>query len=90
MDPFARQLRARYLRRRQDDLTMLAESLAKSDFTAIRDIGHKLYGSGVPYGLDEVSRLGGELEDAAKSQQAEQIAHIIEQIRTCLRDIGTR
>ena len=90
MDPFARKLMAQYLQRRERDLDSLAASLRQSDFQSIREIAHKMYGSGSTYGLDEVSRIGGELENAAKSGSRDQVERVIDQLRSYLHDLNIR
>jgi HPt (histidine-containing phosphotransfer) domain-containing protein len=84
-DPFARRLMAQYLERRERDLKALSSSLAEADFEAIALTAHRLYGSGSAYGLDEVTRLGGELEKAAESRKPNQIAALLEDLRRYLR-----
>ena len=68
---------AQYLSRRACDCEALSSALADSDFETIELIGHKLFGSGSAYGLDEVTRLGGELETAAQAQNSVTIAALI-------------
>lgn len=84
-DPFARRLMSQYLERREQDLKTLSSSLAEADFEAIALTAHKLYGSGSAYGLDEVTRLGGELEKAAQLRKPDQIAPLLEDLRRYLR-----
>jgi len=79
-DPFARRLMGRYLERREQDLKSLSSSLAEADFDAIALTAHKLYGSGAAYGLDEVTRLGGELEKAARSGESGDIAVLLDEL----------
>ena len=64
-DPFARQLMARYLERRDADVGNLRDALGATNFETIRVTGHNLFGSGSAYGLDEISRLGAKIEQAA-------------------------
>lgn len=77
-DPFARQLMARYLKRRQRDVELLNEALADSDFQTIENMGHKLSGSGSAYGLDTVSTLGRDIEEAARRNDAERIRRLLD------------
>jgi len=79
-DPFARRLMAQYLERRGQELTALSLSLAARDFDAIALTAHRLYGSGSAYGLDEVTRLGGALEAAAKSRELATVAALIQDL----------
>lgn len=79
-DPFARRLMAKYLERRERELTTLSLSLADRDYDAIALTAHKLYGSGSAYGLDEVTRIGGELEAAANSRELPAVTALIQEL----------
>lgn len=86
-DPFARHLMAQYLERREHELTTLNSFLANEDFDAIVLTAHKLYGSGAAYGLDEISRLGGELESAAELRETPRVATLIVQLEKYVRHL---
>lgn len=79
-DPFARQLVGRYLEKRSGDLSKLEDALGKDDFETIRTTGHNLYGSGSAYGLDEVSRIGKELESRAEDRDGHAIARLLAEL----------
>ncbi len=79
-DPFARQLVGRYLEKRSGDLSKLEGALGKDDFETIRTTGHNLYGSGSAYGLDEVSRIGRQLESLAEARDGPGIARLIAEL----------
>lgn len=64
---------ARYLERRERDVEILRDALSGLDFDTIRLTGHNLSGSGAAYGLDEISRLGRQIEDAANHRDTESI-----------------
>jgi HPt (histidine-containing phosphotransfer) domain-containing protein len=87
-DPFARHLMTQYIERRQKELKVLNASLAKEDFSAIVQTAHKLYGSGAAYGLDEITRLGGELEEAAESRNSAQVAVLISELENFVRRLN--
>ncbi len=89
-DPFARQLMARYLERRQTDLQTLDRALADADFEALRLAGHNLSGSGSAYGLDEVSRLGRCIEQAADSKDTGAIRRHLDELAEFVRKIRLR
>jgi len=79
MDPFARKLIGQYLDHRHEDVGKLTEALETADFETIRITGHNLYGSGAAYGLDNISDLGRELENAANAEDRAKIQrHITE------------
>jgi HPt (histidine-containing phosphotransfer) domain-containing protein len=79
-DPFARRLMVRYLARREDDVRLLREALARRDFDSIETKGHKLFGSGSAYGLDRVSELGAALEKTARKKNGDAVAELIERL----------
>jgi len=83
-DPFARKLLDKYLENRKGDIERLTDALSVRDFESIRTTGHNLYGSGSAYGLDEVSRIGAGIEDAARSEDAPEIADLIDELREFL------
>lgn len=69
-----------YLVRREQDLKSLGSSLAAADFDTIALTAHKLYGSGAAYGLDEITRLGGELEKAALAGEPGDIEALLDEL----------
>ena len=89
-DPFARQLMARYLERRDSDVGRLRDALRETEFETIRVTGHNLFGSGSAYGLDEISRLGERIEKAAERKDAGGIERLIADLETYLRDLKIR
>ena len=89
-DPFARQLMARYLERRESDIGRLRGALEQSEFETIRVTGHNLFGSGSAYGLDEISRLGQRIEKAAEQQDSAGLEGMIRDLETFLRKLKIR
>jgi HPt (histidine-containing phosphotransfer) domain-containing protein len=86
-DPFARRLLSQYLERRRSDLGRLRSALAAADFASIQLTGHNLFGSGAAYGLDKVSTIGARLEQAAKSEQSDRIAMLIDELEQFLNNV---
>ena len=84
VDPFARQLRSRYLQRRRDDVASLGKALAENDFESIRIAGHNMYGSGAAYGFSQVTVIGRCLETAAEQASAEEIRALIAELENFL------
>lgn len=62
-----------YLENRQKDLEILKQAYTQNDLETIRSLGHKMKGSGGGYGLDRISEIGKELEEAAKAQYSDAI-----------------
>ena len=55
----------RYLANRGRDVEMVAAALERDDYHLIHRIGHNMHGSGLSFGLDELSIMGAALERAA-------------------------
>jgi len=62
-----------YLGQVKEYTGVIDTSLEKADFEAIRDIGHRMKGSGVSFGFDAVSEMGKSLEQAAKEKNGDEI-----------------
>ncbi len=86
-DPFARKLVGRYLENRESDIEKLREALRHHDFDTIRVTGHNLFGSGSAYGLDEVSRIGARLEQAAIERGSKEICRLVAELADYLRNV---
>jgi HPt (histidine-containing phosphotransfer) domain-containing protein len=56
----------RYLDRRHKEIEIFRAQLAAGDFEALRVGGHSLKGSGGGYGFPDLTRIGGNIESAAK------------------------
>lgn len=69
-----------YLKNREQDIESLRESLAMGDFEAIRIKGHSMKGSGGGYGFDEISKIGGLIEKAAKENDGVAIGELISRL----------
>lgn len=80
IDPFARQLKSRYLDRRRADLQTLGKALRQGDFAAIKLAGHNMYGSGSAYGFDAITSIGQRLERAAGAGSAQDIETLISEL----------
>lgn len=79
-DPFARRLLNRYLERRKADLAVLRTALSNNNYASIELTGHNLSGSGAAYGLERVSQLGADLENAAQSADPDRIRQLVDQL----------
>jgi CheY-like chemotaxis protein len=68
-----RALAPEYLNHRRVDIVAIRSALEKSDFAAIRSLGHKMSGTGAGYGFPRISEIGAALELAAASQDSSAI-----------------
>lgn len=76
-----------FLENRLKDLEKLRNALSNSDFKTIQSIGHSLKGVGGGYGFDEISRLGAEIETAAKNDASEDIESNVSALENYLNNI---
>lgn len=58
---------AKYYSRRKEDLQECRKSLISQDYAIIERIGHRLKGNGVTFGYPELSKLGEDMENSARS-----------------------
>ena len=63
-----------FLERRRADAVAIRAAAAADDFETARSLGHQLKGAGGGYGFPELTRLGAEIEEAAKSHSAARLA----------------
>ncbi|HEX4595219.1 MAG TPA: ATP-binding protein, partial [Bryobacteraceae bacterium] len=62
-----------YLESRRRDVQSILEALERSDYETIRDMGHKMSGTGSSYGFSRITQVGAALESAAKEQDSAEI-----------------
>lgn len=63
----------RYLDRRHKEIEVFRGHLASANFEALRIGGHSLKGSGGGYGFPDLTRIGGVIEAASKTGDAQTI-----------------
>ena len=75
-----------YLRKRLQDLAALRAALAHGALADVKDIGHRLAGSGSSYGFDSLSQLGRALEASATDEDREAVSRLITALEAALAD----
>lgn len=73
-----------YLANCRNGLPVLRDAAAKRDFETLRSLGHKIKGSGGGFGFDRITEIGGNLETAAKAQDAQAVEHEIADLQDYL------
>jgi signal transduction histidine kinase/CheY-like chemotaxis protein/HPt (histidine-containing phosphotransfer) domain-containing protein len=68
-----------YLEKRRAEVAVYRTALAAGDFDSIRQIAHKMKGTGSGYGFPRLTELGGALEKAAMESDAAGVAQNIDQ-----------
>ena len=56
-----------------EDLGTLANTLERSDYEIIRELGHKMNGTGSSFGFSRITQLGAAMETAAREQNSAEI-----------------
>jgi len=76
-----------YLDSRRADVRTLLEAAERSDYQTVRDVGHKMSGTGGAYGFPRITEIGAAIERAAKAGDsagirsgADELSKYLEQI----------
>jgi signal transduction histidine kinase/CheY-like chemotaxis protein/HPt (histidine-containing phosphotransfer) domain-containing protein len=77
----------RYLEKRRADVPVYNEALAKDDFESIRQLAHKMKGTGTGYGFPGLTELGGTMEKGAIERDAAQIRESLKRLALYLDSI---
>ena len=80
----------RFLANRSADVDKIRAALARADFDAVRTVGHAMKGAGGGYGFAEISRLGAELEEAARQRDAVAIGALATHLESYLARVELR
>ena len=64
-----------YLQDQRGAATSILVALEQRDYQTIRELGHKMRGSGGSFGFDALTNIGQSLEEAAQSKNQEAIRH---------------
>ena len=51
----------------------ILDALGRSDYETIRELSHKMNGTGSSYGFSRITQLGAAMESAAKEQNSAEI-----------------
>ncbi|MCC2677918.1 MAG: Hpt protein [Pseudobdellovibrio sp.] len=76
-----------YLERRKEDTVQLNDLMAKNDFEGIMRIAHKLKGNGASFGFDQITELGDKMNQAAKSENSEEVRKLIKDFESEVQQI---
>lgn len=75
-DSIAARLLPSFLDRRNKDLAVIEEELARDGFRVIERLGHNLKGVGSSYGFDGISDIGAALEQASRDHDVDGIRRL--------------
>lgn len=86
-DPYAKELLPDYLGRKRAQIAGILTALNAGDYQWIENVAHRLYGSGMAYGLDAVSGFGNRLGQAAKARNALRIRSLVKDLDQYLENL---
>lgn len=76
-----------YLAKREADVKQFSEWIEQEEFDSIRELSHKIKGSGGGYGFIGLSKIAAEVEQAAKNSDLETIKKGVIEIQHYLENI---
>ena len=76
-----------YLAKRRAEVPFYTAALAREDFDAIRNMAHKMKGTGSGYGFPLLTEMGATLEKASTEKDGEQLGECIKQFAQYLETI---
>ena len=75
----------KYLSRRAEDLAQSFTAEESKDADTLRRIGHKMKGSGLTFGFEDIGNIGRQMEEAANAQDWAKIHTLLIQFRDLLK-----
>lgn len=90
IDPDLEELIPGFLENRNKDITNLKAAFSRSDFEALRSIGHSLKGVGGGYGFAMITQLGADIELLAKANDISRIRQCISELEDYLQRIDIK
>jgi HPt (histidine-containing phosphotransfer) domain-containing protein len=79
-----------YVAAQRQCVATLLEQLEQGDLVSIRRQGHRMKGSGAGYGLEDVSRIGRDLEAAADNGDPESVRRSLTELQHYLSRLNIR
>lgn len=84
VDPDLSDIMDRYLEIRREELALIRQAHAEGNLEQVRFLAHRLKGTGGSYGLDELTRLGRDIESAARQEQLREADALIGELEDYL------
>jgi HPt (histidine-containing phosphotransfer) domain-containing protein len=78
---------SQYLQNCRRDLAQLWAALAAGEYETARRLGHRMKGTGKPYGFPSLTQIGRAIEWAASKRAALELHSRIQRLEVCLNNI---
>ena len=79
-----------YLDKRRAEIPVYLAALDRADFDTIRNLGHKMKGTGTGYGFPVLTEIGGVLEQAAKTGEAALIRESLRRLQLYVESVDLK
>ena len=86
-DPEIAPLVPQFIEHRKAEVAMYREAMADGELARIQASAHKMKGTGRGYGLDAISRIGGDLEVAAHEKDVSRMTELIDELDAYLQRV---
>jgi CheY-like chemotaxis protein len=86
-DPEIAPLVPQFIEHRKAEVVMYREAMADGELARIQASAHKMKGTGRGYGLDAISRIGGDLEVAAHEKNVSRMTELIDELDAYLQRV---
>ena len=90
LDPAIRALLPGYLANRRKDIKNLMRLLAEKQMNEIRLLGHNINGSGGSYGMQDFSKVGHNIEQAALTNDVDALTRHFKDLERCITHLATQ
>lgn len=72
---------SRYLSKKPEELQQCEQYLEQSNFSELKNVGHKFKGSGSTFGFPEFTVIGAKLEQAAKEEDKAKVKEALAELK---------
>ena len=87
LDPGIEEIVPIFFEKLNEEIDAALQSLEQANYEDIHIWGHNLKGAGSGYGFDPISEIGKSLEQAAETQNSEEIHKLVDELSTYLAQV---
>ena len=87
VDPDIEDIVPLFFEKLNEEIDAALQSLEQANYEDIHIWGHNLKGAGSGYGFDPISEIGKSLEQAAETQNSEEIHKLVDELSTYLAQV---
>lgn len=87
VDPELKPIMGRYMEIRRQEQDLLETALKQGDLESVRQLGHKLKGTGTSFGFDQLTDWGEAIEFAGRDRDHDRAAKVAAEVRFFLDNV---